>query len=217
MSDAAIAYKHFRIYITATPRNDYARIETVRLYEQVARGATNIAIPTLATATSSGNYTETTLPINALSENTSPYWESNKDFNPKWLKISFPIARHVRAFEIVSIGDVTEYPSSFVFQGSNDDSVWVDIYSTTTNTLDGAFIAPYLDVSGISMLDNGNKSDRVLVYDWETGALLKKVVPNFDGSWLYSPRYDDEIFVTHLGIAGYEPKTDGPIKPYSRQ
>lgn len=217
MSDAAIAYKHFRIWVTATPRNDYVRIETVRLYEQVARNATNIATPTLATATSSGNYTESTLPANALLEGTAPYWESNKSFDPKWLKISFATARHVRAFEIVSIGDNQEYPTSFIFQGSNDDSAWVDIYSTTTNTLNGAFIAPYLDVSGISMLDNGNKAPRVFIYDWLTGALLKSIVPNFDGSWRYSPRYDDEIFVTHLGIAGYEPKTDGPIKPYSRQ
>ena len=215
MADADIAYKHFRIWITETPKNTYARIDELRLYESVSRDAENIATPLLATATSIGNYSGSTGPGNVMS--TTGYWESNSTLNPKWIVLSFATARPVRAFDMISKGDPTEYPIAFKLQGSNDNSVWTDLYSTTSNTINGALIGMYLDLSGTSKLDNGNKSEKVFVHKWASGDLVEVITPSFDGSWTCPLRYDDDVLVTHIGTSGYEPKSDGPIKPYSRQ
>jgi hypothetical protein len=216
MSDAAIAYKHYRIYITTTPRNDYATINQLRLFESVSKTATNIATTLSgATATSSGNYNAGVGPENILTE--TGYWESSNTTSPKWVVVSYETAKSVRAFELIATQYENETPKDFKFQGSNDQTTWIDIEAVIGNVSSAYLSAPYLDLSGTSKLESGDKSSRVLVYDWLTGALLKSIVPSFNGIWSCPLRYDDDVFVTHLGTSGYEPKTDGPIKPYSRQ
>lgn len=215
MSDAAIAYKHYRIYITATPRNDYATINQLRLFDSTSKTAVNIATTASgATATSSGVYQSNTADL-ALTQ--AGFWESNSTTSPKWLIVSYADAKSVRAFELVSTQYADEMPKDFKFQGSNDKTTWTDILVVVGNVLSEYSNAPYLDLSGTSKLEVGDRTSRVLVYDWLTGSLLKSVIPNIDGTWKCLLRYDDDVFVTHLGTSGYEPKTDGPIKPYSRQ
>ena len=78
---------------------------------------------------------------------------------------------------------------------------------------DGGLVAEAL--GGISKLDTGNPSLRVLLHNWTTGQLVATITPAANGAWNYRPRSTADLLVTHIGPSGYQPRSDGPITPAS--
>lgn len=217
---SSLAYKHYRIYITRNADITYrfTSIKRVELFSDLSINADNIAKATMATANASGSYKPETAPINALEgggTNANGWESSSISGGAWWFMVSFNTPKEVQAFNITFNTQEKELPTDFILQVSNDGDVWEDIYVVTDNVSRNFSVAPYLRLSGLSKLDNGARSSRVCVYDWNTAQLKGVVVPDIDGNWRFPLRYDDDVFVTHIGTAGYEPKTDGPIKPYS--
>lgn len=221
MSDSEISRKHYRLYITRTYRMDYARIDRIMMYTSADRLAENILDPALIESiSSSGNYSSTTLPANVAT--SAGYWESQNSLADKWVSVKLRTPQPVRAFSIAVGGGWNEFPIDFIFQSSVDGIVWEDLLSSANNPVANLTsfyfeTAIYLDLSGISKLENNNPSQAVLVHDWNTGNLIKKVVPDTNGNWKCPLRYSDDVLVTHIGPSGYEPKSDGPITPYSQK
>lgn len=212
MADADIAYKHFRVYITKAGSSGFSIIDQIKLYEQISQDAINLVNAQSATATASSTYPANggnlaSLPVNVLSDN-GKYWEPATATVPCWLTISFQTAKAVRVFEMInSTTYPIETPASYKLQGSNDNTVWTDLY-TNVDTLQPTLKVPlYLMVLGKSTLDNNSRSSRVLVYDWNSAALIKSITPDNDGSWACNLLTSNEVFVTHLGPSGYPPIT----------
>lgn len=68
-------------------------------------------------------------------------------------------------------------------------------------------------IKGTTLQDNGVVSRFVLVHDWGTGNFITKIKPFSDGTWEYKSRNGNAVLVTHVGAAGFEPKSDGAITP----
>ena len=127
-----------------------------------------------------------------------------------------PEAKKVRKLIITATNYQGEMPSAFIFQGSNDNVNW-----TNLKTVDrGTFSSPnsYFEllstvVGGNSMLDSGDPSLKVILFNWQTMQYIIHVTPNASGDWLIYLNETSDVLITHIGPAGYQPISDGPITP----
>lgn len=174
------------------------------------------------TASSSSNYSGAP-PSNAFDGDPATGWASaNTGAAFQWLRNDLVSAVTIRNFFIRSSpGGFQQIPRDFIIQGSNDGSTWEDIVRVdgwvpvgTSGTKEGNFLAG-LSVSGESVLDTGDASNKVFVYNYATGALIATVTPNITtGAWRLNLQSLDEVLVTHVGPSGYRPLSDGPITPH---
>lgn len=211
---SGIPYKYYRLYVTKTKDDLYTTVYRFSLYEGLEIDAIDIAPTGVATASSQydGNY----IPQNAINNNDSKAWSSTlMTGSAEWLMVELPTAKVVRSIGLMNAVSMTEMPVDFKIQGSNDASSWVDIYSEQNNTSINIKRVFSISVSGISKIDTGERAVSVIVRDWESGALLSKATPNEDGYWAVFPKNLNPLLVTHIGPSGYEPKSDGPVTPYS--
>lgn len=215
----AQAYKYYRLLFKGSfaTDNKFAAFAELRLFENVEGVGTNLC--TGAIATSSGHYSATTKAPNGIDDNTSTYYESEStSFSSGgtcWFKIELPEAKVIRSYHIIPCAYTNEFPVKFEIQGSNDNTNWEKIYEN--NSIPGTIaytrtIASY--VGGISRLTNGQPTQRILIYNWLTGAYITSATPDLSGNWFASIPYGIDVLVTHIGPAGYKPESDGPITPY---
>lgn len=215
---ALTAYKHYRIWMTknsAQPATSgYFTINEIGLYEETETGV-NLAIG--ATVAAHSNYDAASVAANAIDGNKNTFWESNNVLEPKWITISLPAPKVVRTLYLSSTRYSNEVPVDWVFQGSNDLAEWTNLYNvkdwTATTIPKSDYERMNLVVSGISKLENGPPSTRVLVYCWDTGALLESVKPMANGEWQYRSRDGSNVLITHIGPSGFQPISDGPVTP----
>ena len=215
---ALIAYSKYRLRITesSSQTKSYVTINEFGLYEDSDHLGVNLCIGAVATASSS--YQANTIAPNAIDGNPATYWESAAEAKPSWLRVDLPAPKIVRSFYLSTTTYPNEVPSSFVLQGSHDGTTWIDIAVFTKWTAAGVAKSAYerinIRVGGVSKIETGASTMRVMIHDWLTGNLVALVTPAMDGSWSLSPRDTRELLITHIGPSGYQPWSDGPVAPY---
>lgn len=224
---AIVAYRYYRLVLRKNSNTNqsapvYFSINEFGLYTDADHSGPNLC--TGATATAQDQYNNFG-PQNVIDGDPTSYWESailsggSASGNTKWLQVDLGVPREVRSLYLSSTKFVNEVPVDWDIQASNDSATWVTLSEfrnwTAPDVAKSSYAVISLVVGGVSKLDNGQRSSRVLVYDWLTGELLKSIVPESNGSWKYRPSTMREVLVTHTGPSGFKPLSDGPITPYS--
>ena len=209
-----MAIGSFRYYRLLFATAKYTTINEIGMYESNDGTGTNRL--TGSTATSSGSYSGTT-PGNSIDGNTSTYWESLSNSAGNWIAYDLGTAYTIKSLKVTSTTYPNEVPVSFEFQVSTNGSTWRTVgffvfgVVGTTQTNKVQALDSY--VGGVSQLDSGAASTRVLVYNWSTGALMGSATPASDGSYEWRFESAVNVLLVHTGTAGYEPKADGPVTP----
>lgn len=183
-----------------------------------------------STVTSSGSYNSTNVPNKVVDGQLGTYWESTA-FVPGsttvWVRFDLPAAVALRSVRMA--GGITNYrnetPRDFIIQGSNDGATWTTLFDVKDwgDFKDGQ--SPFmiddsmrldLIVMGTSRLSTGARSDAVFLNKFASGELVRKIVPNTDGSYEFFPDSLDALLITHVGPTGYAPQADGPVMPAER-
>lgn len=219
MALVAQAYKYYRLLFKGSfaTDNTYASFAEFRLFEDLLGKGTNLCIG--ATATSSGSYSADTIAQSGIDNKPATYYESEStNFSTGdtcWFKVELPVPKVIRSYYLRPGLYPNEYPLKFEIQGSNDNVYWQRLYENLSVPGTVAYtrtIASY--VGGVSRLTNGLPTNRVIIYEWESGQHLLTVTPDSSGNWFASVAYGVDVLVTHIGPAGYRPESDGPITPY---
>lgn len=200
--------------------NKYASFSEIRIFDGL--NGEGVDLTPGAIATCKDNYAANTGASNAIDNNLSTYYESaSTDFQggaTTWFKLELTQPLVMRSFKISpNSGFPTEFPKNYSVEGSNDNTNWVTVYESfqlPTNAAVEHIRTIACHVGGFSRLEDGRPSNRVLVQNWNTGALLKVIVPDSYGNWFTNVEYGIDVLITHIGPSGYEPKSDGPITPF---
>ena len=214
---AVVAYKHYRLYVSKTASTSgYVTLNEFGMFAEADHSGVDLCIG--ATATADGSYAGGTLPANAIDGNPSTFWESSSGLTGHWLQVELPSAEAVRSIYIASLAYPNEVPIDFVFQGSHDaGATWTDILSiygwATGAAVKSAYLPTSTYVGGVSTLDTGAPSTKILVHKWVDHSFVGAAYPDSEGNWSMSLLSRDELVVTHLGPSGYRPLCDGPITP----
>lgn len=212
---ALAAYTRYRIYVTknAGGTKGFVAINELGLFEDADHLGPNLCTGSVVTAShQNGTY----VAANAIDGNASTVWETDVSATDKWLAVQLPEARVVRSFYLSQTTWATETPRDFLIQGSNDGTNWTtlaEFVDFATGNYSG-YTSINLSIGGVSKLDTGDPSLRVLVHNWTTGQLVASIIPAADGAWNYRPHSTADLLVTHIGPSGYRPISDGPITPY---
>lgn len=206
------SYRYYRLLFTTAK---YTSINEIGLY--AANNGTGTNLLTGSTATASGSYAGTS-PGASIDGNTTTYWESSTNAASHWLAFDLGTAQSVKSLKITSTTYPNEVPLNFNFQASNDGSTWKTIgyfvFGTVGVSQTNKVQALDLYVGGTSTITGGTATQKVLIYNWTTGALIGSTVPFTDGT--YEWRFETsgfDVMVTHIGPSGYRPTSDGPITP----
>lgn len=206
------SYRYYRLLFRDAT---YTAINEIGLY--AANNGTGTNLLTGSTATASGSYSGTS-PSNAIDGNTSTYWESLTNTSLQWISFDLGSAQSVKSIKITSTTYPSEVPRNFEFQVSNDGSSWKTVgffvFGTAGVTQTNKVQALDLYVGGSSTITGGTASQKVLIYNWSTGALIGSIVPFTGGA--YEWRFESsgiDVMVVHIGPSGYRPTSDGPITP----
>ena len=211
------AYSKFRLLVTRVAHGSgYVAVNEFGLYEEADHSGVNLCIG--ATATSSGDYSPTTTPGKAVDGDVNTFWESAGGLTPKYLRFDLPSAKVVRCMYLSSTSYPTEVPLDFALQGSDDGLTWSDVSVfkdwSPAGTVKSAYEKTNVFVGGVSKLDTGARSSRVLLHNWVTGTHVATVFPGDDGVWSYQTRFSDDLLITHIGPVGFQPVSDGPVTPF---
>lgn len=217
MTTAIGAYQYYRL-LFQTAGTYYTCINLIKAYESADGSGTELLSG--STPTVSSNYNAASTAAHLIDGLTTTRWESTKNgAGVNWCAFAFPSAVTLRSFVITSIDYAGEVPMDFDIQVSNDGVTWQTLRSvrgfsgavTYTNKL---CTFNYV-VGGVSTIDTGQRSVRVLVFDWDSAAFLQSVTPNDDGTWEWRPSNLNDLLITHVGPSGYRPISDGPVTPYA--
>lgn len=212
------AYKHFRIYITKNSgnTNGYISVNEFRLYGEADHSGVDLCQG--STVTADTQYSVDRNPPKAIDGNPATFWESSNVGLPHWFKVELPEPAQVRSFYLSSTAFSGETPVDFSLQGSDDGIVWGDVAVvkgwTTENKVKSSYEQIDLFIGGTSVLDTGVRASKVVAFDWLTYAVLGTAIPNAAGVWSLQLRGYSDVMVTHIGPAGFQPVTDGPITPF---
>lgn len=210
-----LPFKYYRLYITknANGNNGYFSMNTFSMFE-TNESTTDLCIG--ATATASSNYNASTEAPKAIDNNASTYWETASTAGDKWFQVELPAAKKVRKLIITTTNYQGEMPSAFIFQGSNDNVNWTNL--KTVNR--GTFGSPnsYVEllstvVGGKSVLDSGDPSLKVILFNWQTMQYIIHTTPNASGDWFLYLNDPSDLLITHIGPSGFQPISDGPVTP----
>lgn len=169
-----------------------------------------------ATATASSNVNATSDASKAIDGNASTYWETTSAAGDKTFTVELPVAKKVRKLIITATTYQSEMPSNFIFQGSNDNINWTNLKSVTRGTFNN--VNSYIEllstvVGGKSVLDSGDPSLKVILYNWQTMQYLIHTTPNASGDWFLYLNDPSDLLITHIGPSGFQPISDGPVTP----
>ena len=212
------AYKYFRLYVTKNSGTSagYVSVNEFRLYGEADHSGVDLCQG--ATVTSDSQYTADTNPSKAVDGDAATFWESSSGTSPHWIRVELSEASQVRSFYLSSTAYSGEVPTDFSVQGSDDGVEWADVVAikgwTAESTVKSGYERIDLFVGGTSVLDTGGRALKVVVFDWLTYGVLGVVIPNTAGAWSFQLRAPADVMVTHIGPAGFQPVTDGPITPF---
>ena len=219
---AGKSFKYFRLtalktkrYSASTTNNaTYLRINSFEMYEDIDKGGVDLA---RTYATIVANKAETTnVASNAVDGVDSTEWKTPDGTTTAILTLSFTDAITVRRFVIKSTSNNFDMPYDFYIEGSNDGNMWSFLYDHYENQLQVLDFTISFFVGGNSKLDTGESALKVLVYDWSSWRLLAAISPNQLGDWELGVKSTvASVLVTHIGPSGYQPRSDGPITPFS--
>ena len=206
-------FKYYRLYLTrnVAGNNGYFSMNTFSMFE-THDSTTDLCLG--ATATASSNYNATTDAPKATDNNASTYWESTSTQSDKWFKIELPIAKKVRKLVITTTTYKNEMPVGLIVQGSNDDINWTNLKTVNKGAVPDSYTELLnIAVGGKSVLDSGDPSLRVIIYDWVTMQYLTHTTPNASGDWFLYLNGISDVLITHIGPSGFQPISDGPVTP----
>lgn len=236
MSDTVpplVLYSRYRIVFSRNQApgntgNSYIALREVGLFSTSDQTGENLAAG--STVTSSGSYDSANGHNKVVDGKLNTYWESNA-FVPGsatvWVRFDLPSAVALRSVRMA--GGIPSYanetPRDFIIQGSNDGATWATLLDVKDwggfkdEQLPAMIDAPMrldLIVMGTSRLSTGARSDAVFLNKFASGELVRKIVPNTDGSYKFAPQSTDALLITHVGPTGYAPQADGPVMPAER-
>lgn len=210
-----LPFKYYRLYITksANGNNGYMSMSTFSMFE-TNESTTDLCIGAIATASS--NYNATSDAPKAIDGNPSTLWESTSAAGDKTFTVELPVAKKVRKLIIAATTYQAEMPSNFIFQGSDDNINWTNIKSVTRGTFNN--VTSYIEllstvVGGKSVLDSGDPSLKVILYNWQTMQYIIHTTPNASGDWFLYVNDQSDLLITHIGPSGFQPISDGPVTP----
>lgn len=200
--------------------NKYTSFSDIRIFDGL--NGDGVDLTPGAIATSKDAYSANGVASNAIDNNPSTYYGSaSVNFQggaTTWFKLELTQPLVMRSFKITPYATTPEeFPKIYTVEGSNDNTNWVTLYDSyqLPNNAAVEYIRTIAcHVGGFSRLDDGRPSNRVLLHNWNTGALLKVIVPDSYGNWFTHVEYGIDVLITHIGPSGYEPKSDGPITPF---
>ncbi|MCD1628444.1 discoidin domain-containing protein [Marinobacter shengliensis] len=207
-----MAYKFWRV-LCHTNGGDLTW--SVDLQEVVFLNGTTV-LSTGGVAFADSSFDATTTPDKAFDANTGTSWltdaglpchigyEHSTDVIVTSVKLQAPYASRA--------------PNEFEIQYSSDGLTW-------TSTLEGRitstgwtaneireFAVTHFDLAGNATNSLGAAVEKVNVFDWNTGQLLRAIVPATNGDWSTTLFSNNQYGVTYLS-AGYYPLTHGPYQP----
>lgn len=210
-----LLFKYYRLYITksAAGGNGYMSMNTFSMFE-TNESTTDLCIGAIATASSNINANSDA--SKAIDGNPSTYWETTSTAGDKIFTVELPVAKKVRKLIITATNYQSEMPSNFIFQGSNDNINWTNLKSVTRGTFNN--VNSYIEllstvVGGKSVLDSGDSSLKVILYNWQTMQYLIHTTPNASGDWFLYLNDASDLLITHIGPSGFQPSSDGPVTP----
>ena len=210
-----LPFKYYRLYITksANGNNGYMSMNTFSMFE-TNESTTDLCIGAIAKASS--NYNATSDASKAIDGNPSTLWEATSAAGDKTFTVELPVAKKVRKLIITATTYQAEMPSNFIFQGSDDNINWTNIKSVTRGTFNN--VTSYIEllstvVGGKSVLDSGDPSLKVILYNWQTMQYIIHTTPNASGDWFLYVNDPSDLLITHIGPSGFQPISDGPVTP----
>lgn len=211
-------FKYYRLLIkkNAQGNDGYFSLNTLSMYEQISGGVDLCLASSGSIATASNNIDATSDASKAIDANASTYWETSNTSGEKWIMIQFPTAKIVRRMVLTTTTYQDEMPSIFDLQGSNDGTTWTNIKSVSRGIFTG--ITSFTEllsvvIGGVSKLDSGNPTLKVILYTWSTMQYLAQTTPDINGNWFFWLNTNDPLMVVHIGPSGYQPISDGPVTP----
>lgn len=222
----SVNWRFWRLQINSTNDPVFVAVEFIKI-SATAGGAT---ILTGGTPSASSEFSGTYDAAKAFADD-STYWATSATPTlPHWIQYDLGSGNAAtgRFLEIRAYSATQYTPLEITLQGSADGSTWVDLMSVDiASYASGArwYVAaktvrvPFgFIVSGNSTHDDASATQRVLVLDFATGALIESVVPDSGtGDYQCVLVLDTaDVLVVHLGDSGYRPAADGPITPALR-
>ena len=207
------AYRYYRfLFISAI----WTCVNEIGVYASNDGTGTNLL--TGSTATASGAYSGQPASY-AIDGNTGTAWGSASSAANNWLSFDIGTPAAISSFKISANLSGWYAPRNLTVQASNDGVTWATFVTcpnfnvAASDTLTDAVQRIYR-VSGESLLDTTSESSLVFVFHWATGVLISSIVPASDGTYEVVMSTNTYVLVTHIGPAGYQPISDGPITPY---
>ena len=183
-----------------------------------------------STVTSSGSYAAAHGPSGVVDGQLDTYWESTAfvlGSTTAWVRFDLPSAVALRSVRMAGgiPGYANETPRDFLIQGSDDGATWTTLLDVKDwggfndwqppAAIDASMRLDLI-VMGTSRLSTGARSDAVFLNNFASGELVRKIVPNTDGSYEFVPQSPEALLITHVGPTGYAPQADGPVMPAER-
>jgi len=141
---------------------------------------------------------------------TRVYWtQAHAQDTTFWMKWDFGTPTTVDGMKQGGYDTSDRYCSAFTVQGSNDDSIWVDVASFTglaypgNNTLSSAYAWTSFLLSGTVFDASGTPAARkVYAYLRSTGVLVGSTTSASDGTYAISVGSNAETFIVALPGSG---------------
>ncbi|RYF57869.1 MAG: discoidin domain-containing protein [Comamonadaceae bacterium] len=137
---AAVAYRYWRIYVTAAGGNTNVQILEIELRATLGGADLTTGVTPVTTSSNiAAGYTGSKIVDNNLIGESIWMSGNNLSSNPQWARIDLGTAKSVAQLALHpagyvdgdgnSVGSKDLAPSAFIVQGSNDDSVWTNVKS----------------------------------------------------------------------------------------
>lgn len=153
---------------------------------------------------------------------TSTRWASSGGTPPEWIVYTLPSAIVKPKYLYLMLNNQSESngPAELLLEGSSDGGVtWNYLYSasnfaTAAQLTSGIVLSTdAVGLRGYALDSSGLPANRVLIYNWNTGALVKSVTPKQDGTWVYiaNPGETYKLMAVATNNVGARPQAHGPL------
>lgn len=156
----------------------------------------------------------------AFDGNDSTRWASASSDPNIWIRYDLTTPKYACEIFISLNNNPVNGPKDFVLEGLSEDNNWEVIhrfidFATALTIVSGVKeLLPNKALFGVSKLQDGSASRKVVVLSADTFDKVAVVVPNINGAWSYTlvdKTNDKFYFVAQIGSLGYRPILDGPI------
>lgn len=177
------------------------------------------------TATASSSFGSGFEANKAFDGDTGTRWASNNSGSVAWIRYDLPSSvPKPKSIYLLLNNSPDNAPTDFVLQASVDNgATWEDIYTVISFATSAEFLSGVtrnlvqIGLLGKATVSNGTIANRVLIYDWLTGALLQKLTPDSLGNWRYLVAANTAttnylvVVTAGEGVFNVRPQAHGPV------